>query len=198
MTSTVKHTNTGINMNNTAVLVIDVQFGLISTPPEAYRWQEVRQNINALLGSARDHGFPVIFIQHDSAIGTIVEPFSEGWQLHPDVHRCDSDQIIRKTASDAFHETPLLSSLEKLQIKRLLITGYATEFCVDTTVRRAASLGFETILVADAHTTKDRPFLQAEQIIAHHNWVLQNIASPSQPIQVKNLGELDLHALRDQ
>ncbi len=132
MTSVVKHTNTKINMNNTAVLVIDVQFGLISTPPEAYRWQEVRQNINALLNSARKHDFPVIFIQHDSAIGTTVEPFSAGWQLHPDLHRRDGDLVIRKTASDAFHETQLRSSLEKLQIKRLLVTGYATELCVDT------------------------------------------------------------------
>ena len=50
-------------------------------------------------------------------------------------------------------------------------TGSATDFCVDTTVRAAASRDYEVALIADGHTTRDRPHLEAAAIIQHHNWM---------------------------
>ena len=66
----------------------------------------------------------------------------------------------------------------------LVVTGMQTEFCVDTTCRRAISLGLNVTLVSDAHTTIDAAF-PAEQIIRHHNTVLPRLAHPSHHITVR-------------
>jgi nicotinamidase-related amidase len=52
--------------------------------------------------------------------------------------------------------------------------GLQTELCVDTTVRRACTLGYRITLVADGHSTLDNGVLTAAQIIAHHNATLAN------------------------
>lgn len=57
-------------------------------------------------------------------------------------------------------------------VRKLVITGLQTAYCVDTTCRRAYSLGYETVLVSDGHSTLDSDILKASQIIAHHNEVL--------------------------
>ena len=65
-------------------------------------------------------------------------------------------------------------------IRRLVLAGIQTDYCVDTTCRRAFSLGYDVTLVADGHTTWDGDAfsekaddaLRAAQIIAHHNRVL--------------------------
>ncbi|MCP4694589.1 MAG: isochorismatase family protein, partial [Desulfobacterales bacterium] len=64
------------------------------------------------------------------------------------------------------------------------VTGCATDFCVDTTVRSAASKDYEMVVVSDAHTTGDRPHLGAEAIIEHHNWVWENFIPPGKDIMV--------------
>ena len=84
---------------------------------------------------------------------------------------------MRKTTPDSFLRTDLEARLRERGITRLLIGGYASEFCVDTTVRRAAALGFEVVLLADAHTTHDKPHASAAQIRAHENATLPNITS---------------------
>jgi len=58
-----------------------------------------------------------------------------------------------------------------------VVCGYATEFCVDTTLRRAAGLGLTVTLAADAHTTHDKPHADGGQIRAHHNATLPAISS---------------------
>jgi len=52
-----------------------------------------------------------------------------------------------------------------------------TEFCVDTTTRRALALGLPVVLVSDAHTSAGNAALLAKQVIAHHNATLTNISS---------------------
>jgi nicotinamidase-related amidase len=62
-------------------------------------------------------------------------------------------------------------------VKKLAICGLQSEFCVDTTTRRALALGYPVILVSDAHSTMNNSVLSAAQITAHHNETLANITS---------------------
>jgi nicotinamidase-related amidase len=65
-----------------------------------------------------------------------------------------------------------------------------TEFCVDTTCRRATSLGFDVTLVGDAHLTRDTDILSAAQIVAHHNLVLNDFGAGEHVITVKPAAEV--------
>jgi nicotinamidase-related amidase len=84
---------------------------------------------------------------------------------------------MRKTTPDAFQGTPLAALLQTQGVTALVICGMHTEFCVDTTTRRAMALGFPVTLVSDAHTSAGNAHLTPQQVIDHHNATLTNISS---------------------
>ena len=161
---------------NTAVLVIDVQQGLCEGPGAAFDCAGTIRRINIVTRHAREVGAPVIFIQHESE-GGYLRHGTEAWQLAKDLEAESTDQFVRKTTPDSFLRTDLESLLEKQQVERLVICGMHTEFCVDTTTRKALALGFSVTLVSDAHTSAGNNTLSPQQVIAHHNTTLTNISS---------------------
>jgi nicotinamidase-related amidase len=58
------------------------------------------------------------------------------------------------------------------------VTGWATDLCVDATVRSAISNHHHVVVVTDAHTLNDRPHLDAVSVIHHHNWVWSRLITP--------------------
>jgi len=84
---------------------------------------------------------------------------------------------VRKTTPDSFLGTPLQDLLDARGVQRLVVCGMHTEFCVDTTTRRALALGYPVLLVADAHTSAGNDALAPAQVIAHHNATLTQITS---------------------
>ena len=172
-----------------ALLVIDVQSGLFDGEPRPDDADAVIARLNSLIARARDAGTPVIFVRHER-IGTLLEPGTPGWafQAKLDVH--DDDLIVGKTSPDAFLRTSLEGLLQSLGVDRLVIGGYASDFCVDTTTRRAAALGYPVTLAADAHTTHDKPHLTAARIREHHNATLVDIVSFGVPIDAVNSADI--------
>lgn len=157
--------------SDAAVLVIDVQAGLFRRKPLPFEAEAVVDRINAVTAKARQAGAPVVFIQHDGAPEEdFLRPFSEEWKLDPRLVVQPGDLILRKTTCDAFYRTALENELKSRGVGTLVLTGYATDFCVDTTLRNAVSKDFRIVVVADAHTTQDGPVLKADAIRAHHNW----------------------------
>jgi nicotinamidase-related amidase len=74
--------------------------------------------------------------------------------------------------------------LRSLATERLVLTGCATDYCVDTTVRSALGRGYPTIVPMDGHTTADRPHLTARQIMEHHNAIWADFIAPGGPATV--------------
>lgn len=159
-----------------AVLVIDVQQGLCEGPEAAFDCAGTIARINIVTRRAREAGVPVIFIQHESESDNL-EHGSEGWQLAIDLEVQSPDFFIRKTTPDSFLRTELEPLLKDHNINHLVISGMHTEFCVDTTTRKALALGFPVTLVSDAHTTPGNTVLSPQEVIAHHNSTLTNISS---------------------
>jgi nicotinamidase-related amidase len=170
--------------NKSALLIIDVQRGLFDAEPRPFEADAVVARINALAARARTAGAPVIFIQHERDASPLAFD-SEGWALERNLLVLTGDMAVRKTTPDSFLRTDLAETLQRLEIRHLVICGYATEFCVDTTTRRAAALGFEVSLAADAHTTHDKPHAKALQIRTHHNATLPGITSFGPRIEAK-------------
>ena len=161
---------------STALLIIDVQQGLCEGTDAAYDATNIIARINQVAAKARRAGAPVIFVQHESASGNLFYG-SAGWALARGLKVEAGDIRVRKTTPDAFLKTELEPILKRLAVTELLICGMHTEFCVDTTTRRALALGYPVILVADAHTTAGNAVLAPRQIIDHHNATLTQITS---------------------
>jgi nicotinamidase-related amidase len=175
---------------NTALAVIDVQVGIIEGF-HAYRGREVLEQITKLLTKARASNTSIIYIQHDGEAGHPLEVGTEGWRIHPGIEPREGELIVHKRASDSFFETTLQQQLELRGIKHLVVTGCMTEYCVDTTSRRAVSMGYDVTLVSDAHTTIDNKLLTAAQIIAHHNALLDGFDAGSHSVTVKSADEVE-------
>ncbi|KAF0234387.1 MAG: hypothetical protein FD177_768 [Desulfovibrionaceae bacterium] len=159
-----------------ALVVIDVQEGPFQSSPQPAFAEQIFSRINALTSRARKLDIPVIFVQHETAAGELRHGTS-GWALAKELGVHGADIIVRKTTPDSFHNTTLNDILTHVGVDNLVVCGFATEFCVDTTVRRAATLGYSVTLVSDAHTTRDKKHASAAQIITHHNITLSSISS---------------------
>ena len=146
----------------------------------------VASRINRLARKIRDRGGQVIFIQHEDAE---FAPGSEGWKILDELERDCEDRVVSKSYNDAFFETALASELNELSPNRVIMTGWATDMCVDATVRSAAVLGFKVVAVRDATTVGDRDHLSAEQIIDHHHWAWTNVIS-KHPVALLNAAEI--------
>lgn len=160
----------------TALLVIDVQQGLCEGEHGVFESQQVIGRINQVTEKARAAGAIVIFIQHESKSGYL-EFATDAWQLATGLQVAPTDLRIRKTTPDSFLRTTLEDILQQHAITELVICGMQTEFCVDTTTRKALALGYPVILVKNAHTTQANAHLSAAQIIEHHNDTLTHISS---------------------
>ncbi|MBB6674757.1 cysteine hydrolase family protein [Cohnella nanjingensis] len=158
---------------NAALVIIDAQVAMFTYEGMKLHDEEaVLERLAGLANRARAAGTPVVFIQHTSHDGDEFQEGSDTWELHPALGVIGGDIVVRKPTCDAFHETDLHDILQERNVGNLVIAGMQTDFCVDTTSRRAFSLGYDTVLVRDAHSTFDRGQLTAAQIVAHHNSVL--------------------------
>jgi nicotinamidase-related amidase len=165
-----------------ALLVIDVQVGLFEGDPPRDDADGVIRRINEIARVVRASGGMVIFIQHEDNGG--LKRDTQGWEILPALERKDTDLLVHKQACDSFYETELADLLEQHGARQLIITGCATDFCVDTTIRAAASRNYEVVVVKDAHTTRDRSHLDAKSIITHHNWMWENLILPRCEVKV--------------
>lgn len=177
----------------TALLIIDVQQALCSGEYEAFESKRVIDRINLVSRKARAAGAPVIVIQHESQGGPL-DYGTDGWKLAEGLETLPTDKYIRKQATDSFHQTELQPVLQAQGVKSLVICGLQSEFCVDTTTRRALALGYPVVLVADGHTTMDNSVLSAAQISAHHNETLANITSFGPRVKAVPASEVDIEA----
>ncbi len=174
-------------MAKTGLLVIDMQVGLFQGEPR-HDADGVVERINALARAVRAKGGSVVFVQHEDE-----GAFARGdpmWQLLPTLDRRPGDAAVSKTACDSFYRSGLEMVLRERNIDRLLVTGCATDFCVDTTIRSAASKDYDIVVVADGHTTRNRPYLDAQTIITHHNAMWSNLILPGHPVRVAPTEEL--------
>ncbi len=170
---------------DTALVIIDAQIGVVG---EAYHHDEVLENIQMLLGRARSSGTPVLYVQHNEPV--YMEPGMPTWQIHPAITPHDGEPVIQKESPDSFYETHLQEELAARGIKHLVITGGQTQYCVDTTVRRAVAQGYDVVLASDAHTTEDSETLPAEQIIAFYNETLNGFWAGERKVRVQPASEI--------
>ena len=178
---------------STALLIIDVQHALCTGEEAAFDSDRVIERINTVAEKARAARAPVVLIQHEEDRGPL-QFDTDDWQLAEGLVTSPGDLRIRKTTPDSFLRTDLIQRLQEREISRLVICGLQSDFCVDTTTRRALALGYEVVLVADAHSTVDNGVLSAAQITAHHNTTLANMTSFGKRVVVVPAADVQIEA----
>lgn len=154
------------NRPNTALLVIDVQNGVVSS---AHERDAVVANVGSLVEKARREKVPVVWVQHNDkglARG------SDGWRIVPELAPGDAEPLVEKSYGDSFEDTNLESVLSGLGVGRLVVVGAQTDACIRSTLHGAFTRGYDATLVGDAHTTEDQTQWGApppDKVIAHTN-----------------------------
>jgi isochorismate hydrolase len=169
------HMTTLPDRPNTALLVIDVQNGIVA---DVVHRDSVIANINALVDRARGEDVPVVWVQHSD---DDLPRDSENWQYVPELVRRESEPVVHKSYGDSFEDTDLEAQLAERGVGRLVVTGAQTDACIRSTLHGAFVRGYDVTLVADAHTTEDLTAYGApapEQVIAHTNLYWRFQAAP--------------------
>lgn len=172
-------------IKNRALLIIDMQKGSFTPETPRYDTMGIIKRINQLAQQFRNTGAPVIFIQHDGTFMNEFIPNTTEWEILDALKTYSKDIFINKYANDVFYKSELQDILDKLKINELVITGCATDFCVESTIQSALTKEYHIIVVEDGHTTGDRPNLSAKQVVDHYNWVWQNMIPTQGTIRVK-------------
>ncbi|MFI1937322.1 isochorismatase family protein [Streptomyces purpureus] len=161
---------------NTALLVIDVQNGVVAG---AHDRDGVIANINTLVDKARAEDVPVVWVQHSD---DEIERDSEPWQYVPELaDRRAAEPLVHKIYGDSFEDTTLEALLAERGVGRLVVTGAQSDGCIRATLHGAFVRGYDVTLVGDAHTTQDLSRYGApppDQVIAHTNLYWQWQSAP--------------------
>lgn len=175
----------------TALVVIDVQKGVVAG---AHQRDEVVANIGALVDKARAEGVPVVWVQHAD---DELPRGSEQWQYVDELRPAESEPLIHKRYGDSFEDTDLEEQLAALGVGRLVVTGAQTDACVRSTLHGSFTRGYDSVLVADAHTTEDLSEWGApppDQVIAHTNLYWSWQSAPGRTASVVDTAEVDFAA----
>ncbi len=176
----------------TALIIIDVQNAILDglASPERQpvvdaALHDVVARLAVVKAQARAAGVPVILVQHDGDGNHRLRTGSDGWRLRAEIAPMPGDVVVNKTACDSFYETDLHARLEALGATHLVVGGCMTPYCIDTTVRRAVSLGYDVTLLADGHMTTDGKGLTFDRIIDHHNTVLDGFDAGAHAVRLQ-------------
>lgn len=143
--------------NPTALLIIDVQQGL-DAPHLGHRNNpSAEQQMRRLLTAWRQASWPVLHVQHMSTRPeSTLRPELPGNAIKPEVQPLPGEPLFQKTVNSAFLGTELEAQLRRAKIEHLVVIGLTTDHCISSSVRMAANLGFEVIVVEDATATFER------------------------------------------
>jgi nicotinamidase-related amidase len=154
------------NRPNTALVVIDVQNGIVEGNHER---DAVVANIASVVDQAREEQVPIVWVQHS---GDGVVKGTDDWKFVPELNPDAAEPLVEKNYADAFEDTTLETVLSGLAVGRLVVVGAQTDECIRSTLHGAIARGYDATLVSDAHTTEDQTEWGApspDLVIAHTN-----------------------------
>jgi nicotinamidase-related amidase len=176
------------NRPNTALLVVDVQNGVVAT---GHQRDAVVGNVAGLVDRARREDVPVVWVQHNS--DDLVAD-SDSWRIVPELKPDDAEPLVQKRYGDSFEGTNLETVLSGLGIGRLVVVGAQTDACIRSTLHGAFVRGYDATLVTDAHTTEDLSEWGApppDQVIAHTNLYWKYETAPGRTAETVETKDVD-------
>jgi nicotinamidase-related amidase len=173
------YSDTALPIEQSALLVIDAQDSFKVLPRWARRSSpDFEANVDRLVQAYRAAGLPVVFVLHTDGDESFA-PGSPHVKLMDFLVRRENEPLLTKNTRNAFTSTNLQEVLEKLGVRRLVITGIQTEQCCETTARLASDMGYDVDFVTEATMTfpiahPDLPEeLSTDKVIRRTEYVLR-------------------------
>lgn len=153
-------------MSYDALIIVDMQTALVEAEP--YNRVTVIENIKVLLDSCRKKGIPVIYVQHDGGMGDELEQGSVGWTIYKDIAPLPDEKIFEKHYNSAFRKTGLHEYLQEKGIKKIILCGMQTEYCLDVTCKVAFEYEYEVTIPQSTTTTFDNAFASGRDLAEYY------------------------------
>ena len=153
----------------TAFLLIDAQRNMFEAGSPIHEAAALLARLTRLLEDAREAGAMIAMVRNCGGEGDPDLPGTPGFEIQDELAPRPGELIVDKSHRDAFEDTELGHDLFEAGVGRLIVAGLQSDYCVDATVKRAIDLGFEVVLIADAHSTCASGESSAPEIIAAVN-----------------------------
>ncbi len=138
---------------NCALILVDVQLDMLEPPNPVPSHHKVKRELTRLLENARKSGTFVVHFQNDGPKCEPDKPDSKGWELV--FSPVPGELVFRKRVGDAFSNEELMPALKARKVRRVIIGGMQSNYCVADTCRGALRNGYEVVLASGAHAAYD-------------------------------------------
>lgn len=152
-------------ISQSALIIIDAQNTYCEGVMKLEGVEAALKDCKTLLERFRAAGRPIYHIQHDAGTGTPYDVNSPIGQIADIVAPISGEDVITKNYPSSFVETELDNSLKEKGIDNLIICGFMSHMCVNSTARGAFSLGYNPTVVASATATRALPSTTSNEII---------------------------------
>lgn len=149
--------NEAAPVSETALIIIDAQNAYLDGLLRLEGIEAAMAACQHILARYRDAGRPIVHIQHEGAPGSPFDLESHSGQIADQVAPRPGEAVIRKRLPSSFTGTSLHEHLQAEGINRLMLVGFMSHMCVNSTARAAVSLGYEVSVVAAATATRALP-----------------------------------------
>ncbi|RZT88825.1 nicotinamidase-related amidase [Pseudonocardia sediminis] len=142
-------------LSESALIMVDLQNTYTEGIMKLDNVEPALEEAATLLDRARSAGAKVIHIQHDAGEGSPYDVKADIGAIHSSVAPRDGESIIIKNFPSSFVGTDLQAQLGDIQ--NLVLAGFMTHMCINSTARSGFSLGFAPTVVAAATATRSLP-----------------------------------------
>ena len=152
-----------LDMQKAALVLIDLQNGILSHDTKPYSPDEVVERSRKMAEAFRGKGALVVYVRvrfdeflsvpADEVTTLPPNPPSSQSEIAPSAGMQEGDVLITKRHWGAFAQTPLEQELRSRGVETVVLAGIATNIGVESTLRQGTGLGFNFITVEDACST---------------------------------------------
>ena len=142
------------SLKDSALIMVDCQNTYRHGIMQLTNVEPAIKEAQRLLQMARDLKIPIIHIQHDAGVGTPYDVTAEIGAISDEVAPKNGEAVVTKNYPNSFIATPLEAQLKALGIENIVLAGFMTHMCINSTARGAFNLGFKPTVVASACATR--------------------------------------------
>lgn len=155
-----------VSLADSVLVLIDCQNTYTRGVMELDGVQPALDEAATLLDRARTAGIPVVHIQHDDGPGSLYDIEGESGAIVDRVAPRNGEAVVVKNYPNSFVKTDLDDILKSVDASHLVLAGFMTHMCVNSTARGAFNLGYAPTVVAAATATRTLPGVGGESVPA--------------------------------